>query len=96
MGLAPVRIGDSCTGHDRCYPPRVNVGGSADVLINGIGAHRVGDPWATHCCGPECHAGVTVSCSATVFVNGRGLARTGDSISCGSKCVGGSPNVTAG
>lgn len=99
MGLPIVRIGDLCTGHE-CYPgrypPRPNVGGSSDVLINGIGAHRMGDPWATHCCGISCHAAVTETSSATVFVNGRGVARIGDGVSCGSRCLGSSSNVFAG
>jgi uncharacterized Zn-binding protein involved in type VI secretion len=64
--------------------------------VNGIGAHRVGDSWAVHCCGIVCHGGNQANGSSTVFVNGQKLARIGDSISCGSKNAQGSPNVFAG
>lgn len=42
-----VRFGDSDTGHDD-FPARSNTGGSDDVVINGKGAHRVGDSWPEH------------------------------------------------
>ena len=91
-----VRIGDSCTGHGG-FPPRVNDFGSSDVFINGIGAHRVGDHWVTHCNpAPSCHDSTLSSGSSTVFVNGQALGRIGDSIGCGSVCADGSNNVFAG
>ena len=40
---------DICTGHG-CFPPRNNISGSNNILINGFQAHRVTDPWASHCC----------------------------------------------
>jgi len=85
---------DSCTGHG-CWPPRPNAGASGNVFINGLGAHRVGDPWAVHCCGPACHDSVQAAGSPTVFVNGRALARVGDAVACGSACATGSPDVFA-
>ena len=95
MAQAAVRLGDQCTGHG-CFPPRANISASGNVFINSIGAHRVGDGWAVHCCGPSCHAGSQATGSSTVFVNGIALARIGDSISCGSTNAQGSPNVFAG
>lgn len=94
---AVVRLGDSCTGHG-CWPPRSNSSASSDVLINGKGAHRVGDAWAAHTCPsiPQTHASTQATGSATVFINGKPLARVGDSIACGSSNAQGSPNVFAG
>jgi uncharacterized Zn-binding protein involved in type VI secretion len=95
MGQQVHRLGDVCTGHG-CYGSRSNVGASADVLANGIGVHRVGDPWSSHCCGPSCHAATQSTGSPTVFVNSRPMARVGDGVSCGSRNQTGSPNVFAG
>lgn len=92
---AVVRLGDQCTGHG-CFPPRVNDSASGNVFINGIGAHRVGDHWVTHCCGIPCHDSAMASGSGTVFVNGKALARVGDSVACGSAAAQGSSNVFAG
>lgn len=92
---AAVRLGDTCTGHG-CFPSRANVAASPDVFLNGLGWHRVGDAWASHCCGPDCHGGALAAGSATVFVNGRAAGRIGDPVSCGSSCATGSPNVYAG
>lgn len=91
---AVARLGDKCTGHG-CFPPRVSTAGSGDVFFNGIPAHRVGDAWETHCCGPACHAGALAAGSPTVFVNGKPLGRIGDSVDCGSAVASGSPNVFA-
>ena len=97
---AVVRLGDICTGHE-CFPPRSNVEGSPNVFVNGLPVHRVGDSWDVHTCThPEIphgsHAGSQSSGSSKVFVNGRAVARIGDSVSCGSSCASGSPNVFAG
>lgn len=92
---AAARIGDQCTGHG-CYGPRVNDQGSSNVFINNIGAHRVGDHWVTHCCGPACHDGVAAVGSTTVFINGLAAMRVGDAISCGSTLASGSPSVFFG
>lgn len=75
------RVGDYSTGHG-CWPPRTCDTGSTDVFVNGIGAHRSGDHWVTHCCGPACHDGVLYNGSGTVFVNGLSLGRIGDPIDC--------------
>ena len=89
------RMGDSCTGHG-CYPPRSNVAGSNNVLVNNLGAHRVGDAYSSHGCG-ICipHGAVQAAGSSTVNVNGLPLARIGDSVSCGGAVATGSSNVIA-
>lgn len=92
---AVVRLGDPCSGHGG-FPSRPNITASTNVLINGLGAHRVGDAWAVHCDPSACHGGVEASGSGTVFVNGKPLARVGDAVDCGSTCAVGSPNVFAG
>jgi len=90
-----VRLGDTCTGHD-CWPSRANTSASPNVFINGLGAHRVGDSWETHCCpGSDCHSGSQASGSPNVFVNGLSVARIGDFIDCGSSNQTGSQNVFA-
>ena len=43
------RLGDNDTGHDAC-PPTALVTASANVIINGKGAGRVGDSYAPHGC----------------------------------------------
>jgi len=95
MGSAVVRLGDICTGHG-CYPARANISASSDVFVNGLGAHRVGDSWAVHCCGTPCHGSIQASGSGSVFVNGKAVARVGDSIACGSSNATGSSNVFIG
>ena len=92
---AVTRLGDECTGHG-CFPPRVNDEASEDVFVNGIGVHRVGDHWVTHCCTIICHDAVAEEGSATVFVNGKGAGRVGDAISGCTSVAAGSPNVFAG
>ena len=92
---AVTRLGDVCTGHG-CYPPRVNDEASTDVFVNGIGVHREGDHWVTHCCGRSCHDSVLAKGSSTVFVNGIPAARIGDPVACGSLSAQGSPNVFFG
>lgn len=93
--MPPVtRLADVCTGHG-CFPSRANCGASGDVIVNGRGAHRVGDPYPSHCCGPSCHSGNAASGSGTVFVNGRPLVRIGDAVSCGGSSATGSGDVFA-
>ncbi len=91
------RLNDSCTGHG-CWPPRNNIAASDNVMINGRGAHRVGDGWAVHCCPaiPECHDSVLASGSRSVMVNGRAAGRVGDTVACGSTVASGSDNVMIG
>ena len=63
--------------------------GSANVLINGLPAGRVGDA-------ESCHAGLVAQGSSGVFINGRAAARAGDKTTCGAVIVGGSANVFIG
>lgn len=95
---AVVRLGDTSTGHPHCYPSRPNIEASPNVFINGLGAHRLGDAWASHGACPDHvpHGGNASGGSSTVFVNGRALCRIGDPISCGDTMATGSPNVFAG
>jgi len=92
---AATRQGDVCSGHGG-YPPRTATGGSSNVFINGLAAHRVGDSWAVHCQGNSCHPGTLAAGSGTVFVNGQPLGRIADAIDCGSVVAQGSENVFAG
>lgn len=78
-----IRHTDICKGHG-CWGPRPNIEGSPDVFINRLGAHRVGDAWAAHCCGPDCHGSTAMQGSPNVFVNGRPLCREDDLTYCGS------------
>lgn len=89
------RLGNRCSGHG-CFPPRPCIEASSTVFANGIGTHRQGDGWATHCCGDSCHAGSLSEGSRSVFVNGKAISRTGDPVSCGSAAMEGSPNVFSG
>lgn len=90
-----VRLGDNSAGHPHCYPARPNTEASSDVIINGRGAHRVGDAWAVHgaCIDHSPHGGVASSGSSDVIVNRRQLCRIGDSISCGDSMAEGSADV---
>lgn len=45
---AIVRLGDKSCGHS-CYSQRPNDEASNNVFVNGLGVHRVGDHWITHC-----------------------------------------------
>lgn len=92
---AATRLGDECTGHG-CWGPRVNDQASENVFINGLGAHRVGDHWVTHCCGPACHDSTMETGSSTVFINGKAAARIGDMVACGSVSAQGSSNTFFG
>lgn len=93
-----VRLGDISTGHPHCYEARPNIEASNDVMINGVGAHRVGDAWAVHgaCEEHSPHGGVASSGSGTVLVNGQSLCRIGDGISCGDAMATGSGDVIVG
>lgn len=87
-----VRLGDSTTGHG-CWPPTTLASASSNVIINGIGAVKVGDSIVPHCCPSGCHGGTQSSGSPNVMTNGNAQARIGDSISCGDSNAAGSPNV---
>lgn len=93
---AVTRLGDSCTGHGD-FPPRASTGGSGDVYVNGIPAHRAGDGWSVHCNSvPVCHGSSLANGSSSVYANGKQLGRIGDPVACGSSVAGGSGNVYAG
>ena len=92
---AVTRFGDTCSGHG-CFPPRVNDEASTDTFVNGLGVHRVGDHWVTHCCTIICHDSVAEAGSATVFVNGKAVVRIGDAIADGSVSAQGSPDTFFG
>jgi uncharacterized Zn-binding protein involved in type VI secretion len=94
MSRSCQRLGDLSKGH--CFPPRPNIGASSNVFINGRGAHRLSDPWPTHCCGDACHASISIAGSTTVFVNRLNQVRVCDAQSCGDSAAFGSPNVFAG
>jgi uncharacterized Zn-binding protein involved in type VI secretion len=89
------RLGDKCSGHG-CFPPRPNIQASSNVFVNGIGVHREGDGYATHCCGPSCHTSTLAVGSQKVFVNGKGVGRIADPVACGSAIAQGSANVFSG
>lgn len=86
-----VRLGDKTIGHG-CWPPTPLAGASSNVIINGIGAVRLGDNIIPHCC-IICHDGIQASGSSNTYVNSLAMARVGDSISCGDSNAEGSPNV---
>ena len=96
--MPPVtRKGDSCTGHGS-FPPRASTGGSPNVFVNGIPAHRQGDGWAAHgSSSPSAPHGSSLAAgSGTVSANGKPLGRIGDPVGCGSAVAAGSGNVNAG
>ena len=87
---------DNDTGHDACAPTAL-VSASADVIINGKGAGRVGDSYAPHgCVAHPTHSGVISSGSASVYINGKAAGRIGDSVSCGGSVAVGSSDVMIG
>lgn len=91
MSKPAVRFGDKCTGHGDA-PPRPNVQGSPDVMINSKPAHRQGDKWGIH----KDHPSTLAKGSSTVFVNSKGQGRVNDPVACKSKCAQGSPDVFVG
>ena len=93
---AQTRLGDKNTGHDDC--PSVSlVEASTDVFVNGIGAGRVGDHYASHSCEVHSpHSGVISAGSSSVFINGKPAGRIGDPVSCGGSVAEGSSDVYVG
>lgn len=90
------RLGDMDTGHDACAPTEL-ISASSNVIINGKGAGRVGDSYATHgCVVHPSHSGTIASGSTTVFINGKPAGRIGDSVSCGGSVAEGSGDVIIG
>jgi uncharacterized Zn-binding protein involved in type VI secretion len=87
------RLNDVDTGHSNCPPTKVN-SASGDVIINGLGAARVGDTLEPHCSPPH---GRTISAgSSTVFINGKAAVRKGDPIDCGGVIDTSSSDVIVG
>jgi uncharacterized Zn-binding protein involved in type VI secretion len=88
-----IRTGiDFSTGH--CFFPRPCITGSKNVMVNFIGACRVGDYYPYHKCGLSGHDGFALS-KSNVFVNNRPVHRKADPVSCGDFAGLGSPNVFA-
>lgn len=93
---AATRLGDYCTGHDSCSPTPL-VESSPNVFINGKGAGRVGDRYASHgCVAHPAHQDCISSGSSTVFINGIPAARIGDAVSIAGTVRDGSENVFIG
>jgi len=100
MAMPVHRKGEMGSGHGCGWYPRANDGGSSNVIAGGIGVHREGDSWTSHCdlCQdpPPCHVSTLAQGSKTVKVNGKGCARIGDPVACGSVAVQGISTVLAG
>ena len=90
--MKAARLTDVSTGHG-CFPGRTNSGASQDVIINDLGAHRLGDPWNEHSCSGKTHGGTLAGASQDVIINDLGAGRVGDPISCGDSVASGSPDV---
>lgn len=89
------RLNDVCTGHE-CFESRSNLTASFDVFVEGLGIHRQGDQWATHCCNDSCHGGTLSSGSGSVYINGLQCGRIGDPIDCGSLIMTGASTCFSG
>lgn len=91
--MQATRQTDCCTGHDSCAPVPL-VGCSQNVLINNLGAGRLGDDYSPHgCIVHPSHPDHIASGSPNVFYNGIPAGRVGDSVSIGGSVRDGSPNV---
>ncbi|MBQ6296165.1 MAG: PAAR domain-containing protein [Selenomonadaceae bacterium] len=90
------RLGDNCSGHDACSP-RPLISASENVFVNGLGAGRVGDQYASHSCTEHpSHNDHIAAGSSTVFINGKNAGRIGDAVSIGGTVAQGSDNVFIG
>ena len=90
------RLGDLSTGHDACAPTEL-VTASENVFINGKGAGRLGDRYASHGCPVHPpHQDTIKEGSGTVFINGLPVARVGDNILIAGSVAVGSENVIVG
>lgn len=90
------RQGDRSTGHDACSATAL-VGCSNDVFINGRGAGRVGDKYASHgCIVHPAHQDNIALGSSSVFINGIPAGRVGDPVSIGGSVGEGSGDVFIG
>ena len=89
------RLGDTASNeHDD--GEFANDTASDNVIVNGLGAHRVGDHWTQHQFGPGSHDTVSKTGSSTVFVNDKAVVRIGDTTQCNSIVITGSNNVEVG
>ena len=67
------------------------------MLINGKGAGRVGDSYASHgCVSHPSHSDKISAGSSSVFINGISAGRVGDAVSIGGSVRDGSGNVFIG
>ncbi len=89
-----VRLDDIGLGHGS-FPPTPTVGASGDTIINGKGAHRVGDAVGAHGSPSPSppHPRATSVGSPDTFVNGKAAVRIGDAIGCGGTLASGSPDT---
>lgn len=93
---AAARRGDAGVPH---CSPYVIASASADVIVNGRGAARVGDVSAAHLLpGRRCgtHSAPIVSGSSSVFINGRAAATVGSSLAGCTSVAQGSADVIIG
>jgi len=94
---AAARRGDAGVPHCSAY---VIATASADVIINGRGAARVGDVSTSHLRpgGKKCpgHVAPISKGSSSVFINGRPAARVGDSLAGCTRVATGSGDVIIG
>ena len=94
---AAARRGDAGVPH---CSPYVIATASADVVINGRGAARVGDTSASHLrpAGKRCggHIAPIISGSSSVLINGRPAARVGDPLAACTRVASGSSDVIIG
>lgn len=90
------RLGDNCTGHDACGAVPL-VTASPNVNINGKGAGRITDQYASHGCVAHApHQDSINAGSSTVFINGLKAARIGDAVVLGGSVAEGSGDVFIG
>jgi len=101
--LNDITSGHSCPPGGPCgtAPPTIAGSASPNVIINGLGAVRLGDVIVPHSCincGSKCdsvcppHSGTYLG-SHSVYVNGRSIQTQGDPVSCTDIAVGCSSNV---
>lgn len=89
------RLGDITTGHG-CHAPVIGATASANVYVNGIPAHKVGDTTVVHTCGTDVHPDTMSVGSTTVKINGTDAMRIGDILTPGGTIAEGSHNVFVG
>ena len=93
---AAARVGDAGVPH---CSPYVIATASADVVINGRGAARVGDVSTSHLRpGRPCpgHVAAIITGSSSVFINGRPAATVGSKLAACTAVATGSGDVIVG